>query len=130
MTTEIANRLSLLRKKYGFSQEALAAALGISRQAVSKWERGETSPDTDNIIALARLYGISLDELLLFDAPKKEAEECAAEEENDSAEAAEENASAEEYFDYIAEDAETKVVADPAVSDGYRIENEVKLSVF
>lgn len=54
----------------GLSQEALAERLGVSRQAVSKWERGESSPDTDNLIALARLYNISLDALLLGqDAP-------------------------------------------------------------
>ncbi len=64
MNIEIANRLVNLRKKNGLSQEALAEKLGISRQAVSKWERAEASPDTDNIILLARLYGVSLDELL------------------------------------------------------------------
>ena len=65
MNLEIANRLVELRRARGYSQEALAAALGVSRQAVSKWERAESAPDTDNIIALARLYGTSLDELLL-----------------------------------------------------------------
>jgi len=64
MNIEIANRLVNLRKEKNFSQEALAEQLGISRQAVSKWERAEASPDTDNLILLARLYGISLDELL------------------------------------------------------------------
>lgn len=64
MNIEIANRLVQLRKQNGLSQEALAEKLGISRQAVSKWERAEASPDTDNIILLARLYGVSLDELL------------------------------------------------------------------
>ncbi len=64
MNIEMANRLVQLRRKNGFSQEELAARLGISRQAVSKWERAEASPDTDNLIALARLYGVSLDELL------------------------------------------------------------------
>lgn len=64
MNIEIANRLVELRKKNNLSQEALAAKLGISRQAVSKWERAEASPDTDNLILLARLYGVSLDELL------------------------------------------------------------------
>lgn len=64
MNIEIANRLVELRKKSGYSQETLAAKLGISRQAVSKWERAEASPDTDNLITLSRLYGISLDELL------------------------------------------------------------------
>lgn len=64
MNLEIANRLVALRKENNLSQEALAAKLGISRQAVSKWERAEASPDTDNLIALAQLYHISLDELL------------------------------------------------------------------
>ena len=64
MNIEIANRLVTLRKKNGLSQEELADKIGISRQAVSKWERAESSPDTDNLIALARLYGVSLDELL------------------------------------------------------------------
>ena len=64
MNIEIANRLVNLRKSNNLSQEALAEKLGISRQAVSKWERAEASPDTDNLILLARLYHISLDELL------------------------------------------------------------------
>lgn len=64
MNIEIANRLVNLRKTNNLSQEALAEKLGISRQAVSKWERAEASPDTDNLILLARLYGVSLDELL------------------------------------------------------------------
>jgi len=64
MNIEIANRLVELRKKSGLSQEELAAKLGLSRQAVSKWERAEASPDTDNLICLAKLYGVSLDRLL------------------------------------------------------------------
>lgn len=67
MNIEIANRLQKLRKEKGYSQEQLAEELGISRQAVSKWERAESSPDTDNLICLAKLYGISLDELLSTD---------------------------------------------------------------
>ncbi|MEE5995463.1 MAG: helix-turn-helix transcriptional regulator, partial [Candidatus Enteromonas sp.] len=64
MNIEIANRLVQMRKKMGLSQEQLADKLGLSRQAVSKWERAEASPDTDNLICLAKLYGVSLDELL------------------------------------------------------------------
>lgn len=64
MNIEIANRLVNLRKENGLSQEQLAEKIGVSRQAVSKWERSEASPDTDNIILLARLYNVSLDELL------------------------------------------------------------------
>lgn len=67
MNIETANRLYELRKKNGYSQEELAAKLGLSRQAVSKWERAEASPDTDNLVELAKLYGISLDELLALD---------------------------------------------------------------
>ena len=64
MNLHIANRLLQLRKERGLSQEELADQLGISRQAVSKWERAEASPDTDNLICLAKLYNVSLDYLL------------------------------------------------------------------
>ena len=64
MDLAMAQRLVDRRKAAGLSQEALAAQLDVSRQAVSKWERSESSPDTDNLIALAALYGVSLDELL------------------------------------------------------------------
>lgn len=67
MTIEIADRLIKLRKQNGLSQEELADKLGLSRQAVSKWERAEASPDTDNLICLAKLYGVSLDDLLNTD---------------------------------------------------------------
>lgn len=69
MNIEIANRLVSLRKANHLSQEELAAKIGISRQAVSKWERAEACPDTDNLILLANLYKISLDELLKTDEP-------------------------------------------------------------
>lgn len=68
MNVEIAQRLAELRRTKGYSQESLAHELGLSRQAVSKWERAESSPDTENLIALARLYGVSLDDLLRVDA--------------------------------------------------------------
>lgn len=64
MDITTANRLYELRKQHGYSQDELAEMLNVSRQAVSKWERSESSPDTDNLIALAKLYGISLDDLL------------------------------------------------------------------
>ena len=64
MTIEFANRLAELRKEKGYSQEDLAGKLGVSRQAISKWERGEATPDSDNLIALSSLYGVSLDELV------------------------------------------------------------------
>ena len=64
MDLKTANRLQQLRKENGYSQDALAEKLGLSRQAISKWERGESSPDTDNLIALAELYHMTLDQLL------------------------------------------------------------------
>ena len=75
MDLAMAQRLVDRRKAAGLSQEALAAKLNVSRQAVSKWERSESSPDTDNLIALAALYGVSLDELLYGASPQDPAEE-------------------------------------------------------
>ena len=74
MTIETANRLYELRKKHNLSQEEFAEKLGVSRQAVSKWERSEASPDTDNIIALAKIYGLSLDELIYGEKEDKKEE--------------------------------------------------------
>lgn len=73
MNIEIADRLVKLRKEHNLSQEALASKLGLSRQAVSKWERAEASPDTDNLVALAELYGVPLDEIL--NGPKAQEED-------------------------------------------------------
>ena len=64
MSLMLGTKLADLRKRHGFSQEALAEKMGVSRQAVSKWERGESTPDTDTLIELAKLYEVSLDELV------------------------------------------------------------------
>ena len=72
MNIEIANRLLEYRKKSGLSQEELAEKLNISRQSVSKWERAESSPDTDNLIELAKIYNVTLDDLLNVDKPMSE----------------------------------------------------------
>ncbi len=63
MKYDISSLLVSLREKEGLTQEALASRLGISRQAVSKWERGITAPDTTNLILLSKIYGVSLDGL-------------------------------------------------------------------
>lgn len=65
-----AARLQELRKMNGYSQEVLAQKLGVSRQSISKWERAEASPETDNLVALAKIYGISVDDLLNTDKDK------------------------------------------------------------
>ena len=53
-----------LRQKAGMSQDALAERLDVSRQAVSRWERDETMPETDKVVALADLFGVTTDYLL------------------------------------------------------------------
>lgn len=86
MDQHIAQRLADLRRQHKLSQEALAEKLGLSRQAVSKWERGESSPDTDNLIALAKIYNMSLDELLNNPVSKEETKEASCVKENENAE--------------------------------------------
>ena len=61
---KLGEKLQQLRKQSGLSQEQLAAQLTVSRQAVSKWELDETMPDTENVIQLSRLFGVSCDYLL------------------------------------------------------------------
>lgn len=59
-----AEKLKMIRKQAGISQEKLAEKLGVSRQAVTKWETDMGIPDIDNIMTISRLFGISIDELL------------------------------------------------------------------
>ena len=68
---EFNNKLYELRKQKGFSQEELASRLNVSRQTVSKWELGESSPDMEKLVAMSDLFGITLDELVLDKAPVK-----------------------------------------------------------
>ncbi len=89
MNIEIANRLLQYRKSKGMSQEELAAKIGVSRQAVSKWERAEASPDTDNLIALAEVYEVSLDRLLKGESASEST--CDSEENENSSAEPEEN---------------------------------------
>ena len=60
----LPQRLQELRKAAGLSQEDLAARLGLSRQAVSKWETGQGKPDLDNLLRLSQLYHVSTDYIL------------------------------------------------------------------
>ena len=70
--SSIAEKLKQLRLEAGMSQDKLAEHLLVSRQAISKWENGETLPDMENMIALAKLYGTSLDELVGIAINKEE----------------------------------------------------------
>lgn len=55
------NNLKMYRKELGLTQEQAAEMLGVSRQAVANWERGETLPDIENVIKLADIYGVTVD---------------------------------------------------------------------
>ena len=76
----LGQRIQTLRKQRGMSQEALGEALGVSRQAVSKWETDVNVPDTQNFIKLACLLGTTVeylacgDEAISFEKIKKESE--------------------------------------------------------
>lgn len=74
---KINEKISLLRKEHGYSQEELASLLGVSRQSVSKWELGDSVPDLDKIIRLSELFQVSTDTLLRddLDEIKKDASE-------------------------------------------------------
>lgn len=60
----LGEKLLALRKKYGYSQQALADELYVTRQTISNWECGQGSPTLDKALELAKIYHISLDDLL------------------------------------------------------------------
>ena len=64
MNISLSEKLKSLRKEKNVSQEKLAEYLGVSFQAVSKWENGNTYPDILLLPDIARFYGITIDELL------------------------------------------------------------------
>ena len=69
---ELYEKLYELRRASGMSQEELAEKLGVSRQAVSKWESGTTQPELSKLIELSKLYSVSVDELLSLEHAKPE----------------------------------------------------------
>ena len=56
--------LKAYRKKNGYTQDDIAEKLGVSRQAVAKWERGESVPDIESVVSLAGIYGVTVDLLI------------------------------------------------------------------
>ncbi len=60
----ISKYLQLLRKSYNYTQDDLAEKLGISRQAVSKWETGMTIPDLEVLLKISKLYDITINDIL------------------------------------------------------------------
>ena len=71
---EFNNKLYTLRKQRGLSQEELANRLNVTRQTVSKWEVGDSTPDMEKLAAISELFDISLDELVLDKAVQKPAD--------------------------------------------------------
>ncbi len=67
---ELGERILRLRGEKNLSQEALADALGVSRQSVSKWENGVSVPELDKLVQMGELFGVSLDELIKGEAAK------------------------------------------------------------
>lgn len=65
--SNIARNLTTLRQLNKFSQEDVAERIGVTRQAVAKWEAGESVPDILNCDALAKLYDVELDDLIHYD---------------------------------------------------------------
>ena len=60
----IADRIQYLRKQKGYSQEELADKVGVSRQAVSKWESEQSTPDLEKVIAMSELFEVTTDYIL------------------------------------------------------------------
>lgn len=116
MNIDIAQRLYELRRDHGYSQESLAEALDISRQAISKWERAESAPDMGNLIALADLYGITIDELV---RPGSSDDEKSSSNEDDQAVAEEDarNRKADDTAEQEQPEAPDDTAAEPAQPD-------------
>ena len=68
----VSDRIQALRKSRGITQEQLADAVGVSRQAVSKWEAEQASPDLERIVAMAEFFDVTTDYLLRGIEPAKE----------------------------------------------------------
>ena len=64
MNMKFNEKLIELRKKAGFSQEQLGDKLDVTRQTVSKWELGETTPEMEKLIRMSEIFNISIDELI------------------------------------------------------------------
>ena len=64
----IGEKITMQRKVRGMSQEALANEMDVTRQAVSRWETGDATPDVDKVIQLSKLFGVSTDYLLIDDS--------------------------------------------------------------
>lgn len=102
MSIKQGDYLKELRIKNNLSQEKLGERLGLSRQSVSKWEQGYAMPDTENLLKLSELYGVSVDTIL----------KCGETAEADSAEVTENEKTASDSYvsDENSKKTETKIV--------------------
>ena len=65
-----AENLMALRKRQGWSQEELGGRDGVTRQTVSKWEVGQSTPELEKLVELSRLFGVSIDRLVGLEEPE------------------------------------------------------------
>jgi len=79
----LGEKIQALRKQYGISQEQLSAEMRVSRQAISKWEVGESIPDVDNIVQLSDIFNVTTDYLLKNGYSIKEPDHMPEPEENE-----------------------------------------------
>ena len=97
----LADNIIRLRKKANWSQEALATQIGVSRQSVSKWESGQSTPDIEHILKLAEAFGVTTDALLDAKSVSKPIEA----EEVDSSPTLQDRAIAQRYVAYKTDEA-------------------------
>ncbi len=71
----LSERIYKFRRKKGLSQEQLAEKIGVSRQAISKWESGTSTPELEKLLALSECFGITLDKLVKDEAENQEISE-------------------------------------------------------
>lgn len=110
---KLSEKISYYRRKRGYSQQALADMMGVSRQSVSKWETGESLPEVTKLPQLAALFGVTTDFLLSDDALAEDGEvpkpEKSAEVDEDAAEAQAESATSTADFGRAVPDAVDRI---------------------
>jgi len=80
----LSERIYQFRRKNGLSQEQLAERIGVSRQAISKWESGTSTPELEKLLALSKCFNITLDELVKDEASNQETSETPQKSEKDA----------------------------------------------
>lgn len=63
----IGNNIKIIRKQIGLTQEELALHIGVTPQAVSRWENGVSMPTLDNLIVLAAIFNVAIDDIIVVD---------------------------------------------------------------